>query len=72
MASIDSGTAASTSAHAAEFAGRIPGAKSVVYAGLGHIPMEEAPERVISDLRAFLCAHRASVPTDDDTRHAPA
>ena len=41
-------------AHAAGFASRIPGAQSVMYAGLGHIPMEEAPERVLSDLRAFL------------------
>ena len=40
--------------HAAEFASRIPGAKSVMYAGLGHIPMEEAPERVLADLREFL------------------
>ncbi|NML31052.1 alpha/beta fold hydrolase [Paraburkholderia antibiotica] len=43
-------------AHATEFASRIPGAQSVMYAGLGHIPMEEAPERVLSDLRAFLDA----------------
>jgi pimeloyl-ACP methyl ester carboxylesterase len=42
--------------HAAEFASRIPGAKSVMYAGLGHIPMEEAPERVLADLREFLQA----------------
>lgn len=41
-------------AHAAEFANRIPGAKSVMYPGLGHIPMEEAPERVMDDLREFL------------------
>ncbi|MGF6772096.1 pimeloyl-ACP methyl ester carboxylesterase [Paraburkholderia sp. GAS199] len=41
-------------AHAAEFASRIPGATSVMYPGLGHIPMEEAPERVLVDLRAFL------------------
>ncbi|MFM0220235.1 alpha/beta fold hydrolase [Paraburkholderia caledonica] len=41
-------------AHAAEFARRIPGAKSAMYPGLGHIPMEEAPERVLADLRAFL------------------
>lgn len=41
-------------AHAAEFASRMPGAKSVMYAGLGHIPMEEAPERVMVDLHAFL------------------
>ncbi|RDK02343.1 alpha/beta fold hydrolase [Paraburkholderia lacunae] len=43
-------------AHAAEFASRIPRAKSVIYPGLGHIPMEEAPERVMVDLRAFLSA----------------
>ncbi|OLL30768.1 alpha/beta hydrolase [Burkholderia sp. SRS-W-2-2016] len=46
-------------AHAAEFASRIPRAQSVMYAGLGHIPMEEAPERVLNDLRAFLDAPRA-------------
>ena len=46
-------------AHAAEFAQRIPGAKSVMYPGLGHIPMEEAPERVLADLRAFLGTHAA-------------
>ncbi|MFT4066232.1 alpha/beta fold hydrolase [Paraburkholderia sp.] len=47
-------------AHAAEFTNRIPGARSVMYAGLGHIPMEEAPERVLSDLRAFLDAPAAA------------
>ncbi|MDE1184121.1 alpha/beta hydrolase [Paraburkholderia sp.] len=41
-------------AHAEAFAGRIPGAQSMMYAGLGHIPMEEAPERVVIDLRRFL------------------
>ena len=41
-------------AHAAEFAQRIPGAQAVMYAGLGHIPMEEDPARVLDDLRAFL------------------
>lgn len=44
-------------AHAAEFARRIPGAQSVMYAGLGHIPMEEAPEQVLADLRTFLAKH---------------
>jgi pimeloyl-ACP methyl ester carboxylesterase len=48
-------------AHAAAFASRIPGAKSVMYPGLGHIPMEEAPKRVMTDLRAFLG-------TDSDSR----
>jgi pimeloyl-ACP methyl ester carboxylesterase len=41
-------------AHAAEFTRRIPGARSVMYEGLGHIPMEEAPHRVLQDLLAFL------------------
>jgi len=41
-------------AHAAEFARRIPGARSIMYDGLGHIPMEEAPQRVLQDLHAFL------------------
>ncbi|CAB3699515.1 alpha/beta fold hydrolase [Paraburkholderia rhynchosiae] len=48
-------------AHAAEFAQRIPGAKSVMYAGIGHVPMEEAPERVMADLRAFLRTGAAGV-----------
>ncbi|MGE8166527.1 alpha/beta fold hydrolase [Paraburkholderia sp. NPDC080076] len=59
-------------AHAAEFASRIPGAKSVMYPGLGHIPMEEAPERVMADLRAFLGTRGAGVSVDEGTRRAPA
>lgn len=59
-------------AHAAEFASRIPGAKSVMYAGLGHIPMEEAPERVMVDLRAFLGRDDTSVTANKGTYRAPA
>ncbi|MFM0000665.1 alpha/beta hydrolase [Paraburkholderia dipogonis] len=59
-------------AHAAEFASRIPGAKSIMYPGLGHIPMEEAPERVMADLRAFLGTRGAGVSVDEGTRRAPA
>jgi pimeloyl-ACP methyl ester carboxylesterase len=66
-------------AHAEEFASRIPGAKSVMYAGLGHVPMEEAPERVMADLRTFLGtpdAHAAALnaadAADQPTRRAPA
>jgi pimeloyl-ACP methyl ester carboxylesterase len=59
-------------AHAAAFASRIPGAKSVMYPGLGHIPMEEAPERVMADLRAFLGTRGADVSVDEGTRRAPA
>jgi pimeloyl-ACP methyl ester carboxylesterase len=32
----------------------IPGAKLVVYNGIGHIPMEEAPDRSAADVDAFL------------------
>ena len=62
-------------AHAAEFAQRIPGAKSVMYPGLGHIPMEEAPERVLADLRAFLGSDTmngaAPPPSAEGARRAP-
>lgn len=40
-------------AHANEFARRIRGAHLVIYPELGHIPMEEAPDRVLADLHAF-------------------
>ena len=36
------------------FAARIPNAVKIVYPGIGHIPMEEAPERTAADLDAFL------------------
>ena len=36
------------------FASRIPGAKKIVYPGIGHIPMEETPDRSAADLDAFL------------------
>lgn len=36
------------------FAARIPGAKKIVYPGIGHIPMEETPDRSAADLDAFL------------------
>ncbi|WP_454732417.1 MULTISPECIES: alpha/beta fold hydrolase [Cupriavidus] len=41
-------------AHAQAFAGRIPGARLQRYAGLGHVPMEEDPQRVAADLLHFL------------------
>jgi pimeloyl-ACP methyl ester carboxylesterase len=63
-------------AHAAEFTQRIAGAKSVMYPGLGHIPMEEAPERVLADLRAFLGTHAAETAglrsADESARRAQA
>lgn len=36
------------------FAARIPGSVKIVYPGIGHIPMEEAPDRSAADLDAFL------------------
>jgi pimeloyl-ACP methyl ester carboxylesterase len=42
--------------HAAEFARRIPGAKVVVYTDVGHVPMEEVPEKSAADVDAFLTA----------------
>lgn len=49
-------------AHCEQFAQRIPRARSIVYPELGHIPMEEAPQRVLPDLHAFLStAHTAPV-----------
>ncbi|MNO04863.1 Lipase 3 precursor [compost metagenome] len=43
-------------AHAQAFAERIPGAQLRRYAGLGHVPMEEDPQRVAADLLPFLAA----------------
>jgi pimeloyl-ACP methyl ester carboxylesterase len=57
-------------AHATEFASRIPGTKSVMYPGLGHIPMEEAPELVMADLRAFLGTRTMRVPVDEGSNQA--
>ena len=36
------------------FAGAIPGARLVTYPGVGHVPMEQIPDRSAADLRAFL------------------
>ena len=38
------------------FAARISGAAKIVYPGIGHLPMEEAPDRSAADLDAFLSA----------------
>lgn len=44
------------------FASRIPGAKKIVYPGIGHIPMEETPDRSAADLDAFLSSPFPSTP----------
>lgn len=36
------------------FAARIPGSIRIIYPGIGHIPIEEAPDRTAGDLDAFL------------------
>ena len=38
------------------FAQAIPASKLIVYPGIGHIPMEEAPDRSAADVSAFLSA----------------
>jgi len=35
-------------------AGAIPGAKLIAYPGVGHVPMEQIPDRSADDLKAFL------------------
>lgn len=41
-------------AHAQHFAEDLPAATVTTYAGIGHVPQEEAPERVTSDVRKFV------------------
>jgi pimeloyl-ACP methyl ester carboxylesterase len=38
------------------FAARIPGSRKIVYPGIGHLPMEETPDRSAADVDAFLSA----------------
>lgn len=42
------------STDAARFAAAIPGAKLILYPAVGHLPMEEAPDRSAADLKAWL------------------
>lgn len=44
------------------FARQIPGSAKIVYPGIGHIPMEEAPDRTAADLDAFLSRPFPSTP----------
>ena len=37
-------------------AAAIPGARLIVYPGVGHVPMEQIPERSAADVRAFVDA----------------
>jgi pimeloyl-ACP methyl ester carboxylesterase len=42
--------------HGRRMAAAIPNAKLITYDGVGHIAQEEASEKTISDLRAFLAS----------------
>ena len=42
-----------------KFRQAIPDATLILYPGVGHVPMEQIPERSASDLRAWLAAHPA-------------
>ena len=43
--------------HARRFAADVPGARVAVYAGAGHVPMEEIPEPTVAEARRFFEAH---------------
>lgn len=44
------------------FAGAIPGARLITYPGVGHVPMEQIPDKSAADLRRFLTGLDASKP----------
>jgi pimeloyl-ACP methyl ester carboxylesterase len=44
------------------FAAAIPGARLITYPGVGHVPMEQIPDRSAADLKAFLDGLSASGP----------
>jgi pimeloyl-ACP methyl ester carboxylesterase len=43
-------------------AAAIPGARLITYPGIGHVPMEQIPDRSAADLRAFLDGLNAAAP----------
>ena len=47
---------------AAAFRARIPGSELVIYPGVGHMPMLEAPERTVADVITFLGLIQARPP----------
>lgn len=44
-------------------AAAIPGARLIVYPGVGHVPMEQIPDRSAADLRAFLASLDSKAPS---------
>jgi pimeloyl-ACP methyl ester carboxylesterase len=62
-------------AHAHRFERAIPGARLIVYDGVGHVPMEEIGERSAADAEAFLSAAHESPagrPASDPAGGTPA
>lgn len=47
------------SGDAARFGAAIPGSTVIVYPGVGHVPMEQIPDKSAADVRAWLAAHGA-------------
>ncbi len=47
-------------ADGARFHKAIPGATLILYPGVGHVPMEQIPDRSAADLEAWLAAHPAA------------
>ena len=52
------------------WAGGIAGARTIVYPGLGHMPMLEAPRRTATDYRAFLTGAGSGQPSATSTTSA--
>ncbi|HXI86880.1 MAG TPA: alpha/beta hydrolase [Parvularculaceae bacterium] len=50
---------------------RLPHSKLIVYDGLGHIGMEEAPEKLAPDIRAFLEESLLAAPAPQEEETAP-
>ena len=50
------------SADGEKFHKAIPGATLILYPGMGHVPMEQIPDRSAADLKAWLDAHPARPP----------
>ena len=55
-------------ADARAFAAAIPGAKLVTFAGVGHLPMEQAPDASATIVRAFLAGLDSPSMSDQDTK----
>jgi pimeloyl-ACP methyl ester carboxylesterase len=49
-------------ANGEKFHKAIPGATLILYPGVGHVPMEQIPERSAADLQAWLAAHPVAAP----------